>query len=285
MSDPCAAAVHAAELAVFQRKELMLKAASSSGLPGRFGSFHLGGLRASLATEPHYDFLNVVECVNNETLPALADTLDRFDAQNRPTVVATSPSPRLIARLRGDGYEPAPARPIAYMSLHAIHPNDTITEPWQIREVATRQDQIRFAALLEAGYEANNDVRSLIRAEHARPEIRAFIALRDNQPVAAAAMSVHRTGAVLGGASTLPPARGTGAQSALLLHRLRVARALGCTLATASAAPGSPSIRNLARLGFTVVERTAWRLTPPTADEAVVRRNTGEPLSGAQNVV
>ena len=204
MSDPCAAAVHAAELAVFQRKELMLKAASSSGLPGRFGSFHLGGLRASLATEPHYDFLNVVECVNNETLPALADTLDRFDAQNRPTVVATSPSPRLIARLRGDGYEPAPARPIAYMSLHAIHPNDTITEPWQIREVATRQDQIRFAALLEAGYEANNDVRSLIRAEHARPEIRAFIALRDNQPVAAAAMSVHRTGAVLGGASTLP---------------------------------------------------------------------------------
>jgi GNAT superfamily N-acetyltransferase len=66
---------------------------------------------------------------------------------------------------------------------------------------------------------------------------------------------------VLGGAATLPAARGAGAQTALLAHRLSLAGHLGAPLATATAAPGSPSIRNLAGAGFTIVERTAWRLS------------------------
>ncbi|TFD50286.1 hypothetical protein E3T55_10315 [Cryobacterium frigoriphilum] len=261
MADTDAATVHAAEAAIFDRKKLSLEAAASAGLPGRFAWIQLDGLRASVATAHQFGFLNVVEGVTDESASALPEALDRFAAPHHATVVATSPSPDLIARLRSGGFEPAATRPIAYLRLDSASLHTAIMDRWEIRQVNTGQEAILFADILDAGYAASNDVSSLIRAEHARAEVRAFIAFGDSVPLAAAAMSAHRTGAVLGGASTLSMARGAGAQSALLMHRLRVARDIGCPLAAASAAPGSPSIRNLARLGFTVVDRTAWRLT------------------------
>lgn len=56
--------VHAAELAVFDRKKLSLDAASAAGLPGRFETFRGGGLRASMATADQYGFLNTIEGLN-----------------------------------------------------------------------------------------------------------------------------------------------------------------------------------------------------------------------------
>ena len=78
-------------------------------------------------------------------------------------------------------------------------------------------------------------------------------------PVAAAAMSTHDDVAVLGGAATLPAHQRNGAQSFVLGHRLREAAAAGCTLAVATARPGSTSATNLQRAGFTLVPRSAWR--------------------------
>lgn len=250
--------VHAAEVAVFDRKKLSLDAASAAGLPGRFETFRVGGLRASMATANQYGFLNTIEGLNEQSVETLPDQLKRFPAPNQATIVATSPSQSLIDRMLGNGYELAPVRPIAYLCLNStIKPDED--DQWQIHKVSTTQDAKFFANLLDSGYAATSDVKGFIRAEHTLPEVRGFIAFRDGQPLAAAAMSLHPTGAVLGGASTLPTARGMGAQSALLKHRLRLARTLGVPLAAATAVPGGPSIRNLAKLGFTVVERTAWR--------------------------
>jgi hypothetical protein len=50
-------------------------------------------------------------------------------------------------------------------------------------------------------------------------------------------MTVHGTVAALGGASTVSDHRATGAQSALLHHRLRAAADTGCRIAVATAAP------------------------------------------------
>lgn len=259
MADIGTTALQAADLAIYERKQLALDAAASAGLAGRFDSFRLGGLRGSVATAEQFGFLNVVEGLTDESMWDLPEVLERIDAPVHPTIVATSPSDALIARLHSGGYEPAPVRPIAYLRLDATPHDATIMDQWQVREVHTRQDALLFEDVLDAGYAATDDVRSLIRAEHALPEIRGFLAFDDSQPAAAAAMSLHGNTVVLGGASTLAHARGTGAQTALLRHRLHVARTLGCSLATATAAAGSPSLRNLARLGFTVVERTAWR--------------------------
>ena len=72
----------------------------------------------------------------------------------------------------------------------------------------------------------------------------------DGRPVGCASITIRNGVATLGGMSTLPAERGRGVQSALVGHRLRVARALGCQIATTSTAPGSTSERNLIRCGF-----------------------------------
>ncbi len=254
--------VEAAEQAIFARKKLLLDAASGARRPGRFETFGIGGLRASMATSDHYEFLNTIEGVTEQTAEALSDVVERFPAPCRITVVATSPTQRLSGWLRGEGYEPAPPRPLAFLPLsHASGRAGMGATPWRIGQVFGQEETARFLEILERGYAASDQVGALIRTEHALPAILRFTASRNEIPLAAAAMSLHATGAVLGGASTLPAARRTGAQSALLACRLSHAAQLGASLATATAAPGSPSISNLTRLGFTIVERTAWRLS------------------------
>jgi STE24 endopeptidase len=58
--------------------------------------------------------------------------------------------------------------------------------------------------------------------------------------------------ALLAGASTAPPHRNLGAQSALLEARLRFAADRGCDLAMICALPGSASQRNAERRGFRI---------------------------------
>lgn len=261
MPNPLEESVEAAELAVFARKKLSLDAAADAGLPGRFVSFGIGGLRASVATGDQYDFLNTIEGITDHSAQALPDVIKKFPNPCRITFIATLPSQNLIDWFRSEGYEPAPVRPIAFRRLSADFSQARMSgRPWRIREVVTPEEMALFMELLDEGYAAPRDVGALIRTEHAHPAIRGFIASHNDQPLAAAAMSLHATGAVLGGASTLPAARGTGAQTALLAYWLRLAADLGVSLATATAAPGSPSISNLRKLGFTIVERTAWRL-------------------------
>lgn len=70
--------LEAAELAVFARKRLSLDAAADARLPGRFESFGIGGLRASMATADQYDFLNTIEGVTEQSAEALPDGEPKF---------------------------------------------------------------------------------------------------------------------------------------------------------------------------------------------------------------
>jgi GNAT superfamily N-acetyltransferase len=72
----------------------------------------------------------------------------------------------------------------------------------------------------------------------------------DGRPVGTGSLTPIRTVAWLGGASTLPEARGRGAQHALLVDRLHRAQRMGCTLAAVTAVPDGVSARNLLRVGF-----------------------------------
>jgi len=67
--------------------------------------------------------------------------------------------------------------------------------------------------------------------------------------------------ALLAGASTIPTARGRGAQAAALAARFVEARRRGCTMAMIVAEPGSTSQRNAERRGFVIAyTRTKWQL-------------------------
>ena len=118
--------VEAAELAVFARKKLSLRAAADARLPGRFESFSHDALRASMATADQYDFLNTIEGVTEQSAEALPEVIKRFPDPCRITIVATFPSQNLIDRLRGGGYEPAPVRPIAFLHL-SVSGNSKLT--------------------------------------------------------------------------------------------------------------------------------------------------------------
>lgn len=86
-----------------------------------------------------------------------------------------------------------------------------------------------------------------------------FLAFAGSKPLAAASLTIHDGVAILAGASTIPEARGRGAQSALLRARLDYAAAAGCSVALMGALPGSGSQRNAERNGFRIAyTRIKW---------------------------
>lgn len=79
-----------------------------------------------------------------------------------------------------------------------------------------------------------------------------FLAEIQGEPAGGGCLSLHDGIATMFGDATLPEWRGHGVQTSLLRARLARAAAEGCDLATAGAAPGSGSQRNMERLGFGV---------------------------------
>ncbi|MCC2333875.1 GNAT family N-acetyltransferase [Cellulomonas wangsupingiae] len=251
------------EHAVYHRSRLAFGAATAAGLPGRFEAFELGGLRALLTNSPGLGFLNSVTGANARTVAALRDVVAVFTAAGAPlpAVVGTSgdlPSAERLSDLRA---APGPVRPIAVLDPRSRDERVVPSDHLQVRP-AVGEDLATFFEVLSAGYAAPVDVDRFLVAEHSDPKVLRFMAWKEDRPVAAAAMSLHDDVAVLGGAATLPTHRSCGAQTALLHSRLAAAAAAGARGAVATAAPGSPSVRNLARNGFTVHLRRSWLLAP-----------------------
>jgi predicted GNAT family acetyltransferase len=84
-----------------------------------------------------------------------------------------------------------------------------------------RDHQIDVAIeVLLGGYEVGAEVARLIGAEHRDPRVQLLAVHGNGRLIAVAAISIHGQVAVLGGAATLPEARGRGAQAMLLRARL-----------------------------------------------------------------
>jgi hypothetical protein len=217
------------------------EAASAAGVPGRFRTWDRAGLLAVLATDPGLGHLSTVTGVTRETLPAVPGFVRAPDwAGGEPAVVAPAglPVPGLVPTgervLAVRRLEPAPAPPPAAV------------------------DEETFLRVLLTGFEATGTMAAFLAAEHRLQVMRRFLVVEAQTPVAAAGMTLHGDVAVLGAASTLRAHRGRGAQPELLRRRLVVAASEGCTLAVATARPGSASAANLARAGFRLHRRQVW---------------------------
>ncbi|HVF41570.1 MAG TPA: GNAT family N-acetyltransferase [Pyrinomonadaceae bacterium] len=104
----------------------------------------------------------------------------------------------------------------------------------------------------------------LARVGAEREDALCFLAESDGRAVATGALSVCEGVALMAGASTVPEARGRGAQLALLDARLRHAAGQGCDLAMMCALPGSASQRNAERHGFRIAyTRVKWHRARP----------------------
>lgn len=199
---------------------------------------------------------------------AALDRLERFFRDRGAPVdheVSPMADPALLALLGERGY-----RPIELTSLlfRPLGPGSEIARPGGGPITVRRIDEDeadRWAEVAAVGWGETPEVVEFVRGigrVAARAEgNHCFLAVLDGRPVAAASLSVRDGVALLAGASTIPEARGRGAQLALLGERLRFAADRGCDLAMMGAAPGSPSQRNAERQGFRIAyTRIKWRL-------------------------
>jgi ribosomal protein S18 acetylase RimI-like enzyme len=119
------------------------------------------------------------------------------------------------------------------------------------------EDGDTFSRIVAEAFSFPPTVQSLVGCPVGRPEWRHYLAYEGREPIAAAAMFVAGESAWFGFAGTAAEWRGRGAQTALVLRRLKDAAAEGCrwvSVETAEQTPEreAPSFRNLRRLGFEV---------------------------------
>ena len=251
---PDAATVGQAEAALYRRLEVACAAARSAGVAGRFRAFTHRGLHAVMASDPALGFLCTISGVTGDLTSAAVELLAAWNEPG-PTVLAASDlDPGAEAQLCAAGMVRAAPRLLALRPLDRAAASPAATDP----DLLDAVDAESFVAVLLAGYQADGVVAAFIGAEHRDPTVRRCLLVDGATPVAAGAMTVHGDVAVLGGASTLPSHRGQGAQTRLLRHRLRTAADVGCTMAVATARPGSVSAANLERAGFQLHLRAAW---------------------------
>jgi len=149
--------------------------------------------------------------------------------------------------------EPPGARPTAPgLTVRQIDPGDP-------------RDRSAWIETAVTGWSEDPAVASFIRetAEmtSANDAMLHFVVEREGEPIATGSLGLHAGVALLAGASTIPAARGLGAQNLILSARLAEARRQGCELAMMVTAPGATSQRNAERRGFRVAyTRTKWRL-------------------------
>lgn len=270
--------VTAAERALHDRRALALRAAIEAGLPGRYEAFEADGLLVTLASPPELPFLRIVQGVTSASLDRLDEVLARCGDEAMPAVTVLADRVAALAdALMSRGFAPAGEAPLLVARLPApgagVGRHDRDTDAVTIVETGDDPASVeRFVEVLAAGYAssghggdaspASDGALAFLQHEHRRLVLRRYLATTDARPVAAAATSLHSSPdgaiAVLGGASTVPEARRTGVQAALLRRRLVDAARDGCWLAASTAAPDSVSLRNLERAGMTHVRRQLW---------------------------
>jgi GNAT superfamily N-acetyltransferase len=196
--------------------------------------------------------------------PELKELESFFEVRGASVHHEVSPfvSQQLLSLLTGRDYRPVE------MSSVLIRPtllNDSGASHLRVREMGDDERGI-WARTAGEGWSSESPelaafVESFGQVITRADGVHCFIAELEGRPVAAAAMTLHGSVALLAGASTVPDARRQGAQRALLEHRLRHATDRGADLAMIVTAPGSGSQRNAERQGFRVAyTRTKWKL-------------------------
>lgn len=120
----------------------------------------------------------------------------------------------------------------------------------------------RFMELVGGQLGVPERVRGGIASTIGHPGWHYYFAVHEEKPVAGAAMYISGDGAWLGLAGTVPWFRNQGAQTALLVQRMRDAKAAGCrwvSAETMAEAEGqNQSLKNMNRLGLPELYRRPW---------------------------
>jgi GNAT superfamily N-acetyltransferase len=205
--------------------------------------------------------LGVLEPVTASTL----DVLEEFFISRGSDVfheVSPLADPTALSLLPERGYRPCEFTSILFQPL----PSSSVVAPPGATVVARQarpEEYETWARTAVAGWSEFGWLREFMSSFTAiagdTQDSYRFLAVEGDAPIAPGSLAVHGPVGLLAGASTIPEARGRGAQRALLATRLEFAASLGCTLAMMGAAPGSRSQRNAERSGFRIAyTRIKW---------------------------
>ena len=124
-------------------------------------------------------------------------------------------------------------------------------------ETVDRAHAPLFAEVVCAGFGMDEALTLPVQAVVGTPGWHCYLAYDGDRPIASATLVADGRVGWMGFATTLPEARGKGAQSSLIARRILDARALGCEILGVetdeqSPAREAPSYRNILRAGFEV---------------------------------
>jgi GNAT superfamily N-acetyltransferase len=152
-------------------------------------------------------------------------------------------------------YVPLELSSVLFLDLTHMPAPPALSSDLAIR-VASAAEREAYAAAVAEGW--GMDLGSVM---FSAKEYVGFIVEKAGRTIATGGLIIHDRVALLAGASTIPDARGQGAQRAVLAARLKYAADLGCDLAMMVTEPGGESQRNAERNGFRIAyTRTKWRL-------------------------
>ncbi len=222
-----------------------------------------GGVAAAMGPGRYVN--RAVGAVFGDAEPAaLLDAMEAFyEEAGLPASLEVSPwaSQPLVAALSERGYVVEWFRNVYAHSLRSLPPRGRL----EIEEVGDELEA-DWAAILGAGAAPGSAERRISdefrAAAHRITGALNLVAMLDGKAIGTGSLTPVSTVAWLGGAATLPEARGRGAQHALLVERLHRARRMGCTLAAATAVPDGVSARNLTRVGFQLLYTQAVMTLP-----------------------
>lgn len=166
-----------------------------------------------------------------------------------------------IALLVERGYTPIE---LSTVLVQPIPDREVGASALRVRVIDPAADGERWIDTSITGWSADPTIAAFIRtiaAANIKNESMTHYIVEDaGAPIATGSLGVQHGVALLAGASTIPEARGRGAQALLLAQRLADARARGCTVAMMTTEVGSTSQRNAERNGFRVAyTRTKWQ--------------------------
>ncbi|MEJ7602149.1 MAG: GNAT family N-acetyltransferase [Kofleriaceae bacterium] len=185
-----------------------------------------------------------------------------FEQRGAPVMHEVSPLAGVAtyAMLAERGYRPHELSTVLVLQLHD---HEAPTSSLKVR-VVTPADRPVFVETAIGGWASDATygevIRKLTEIASQNTSMLHFLVEQDGEPIASGSLGIHEGVALFAGASTIPRARGLGAQSLLLAARYAEARRRGCELAMMVCDPGSTSQRNAERRGFRVAyTRTKWR--------------------------
>jgi len=199
-------------------------------------------------------------------MPAHLDEIERFFREHgAPVFHEVSPlaDPSVLALLNDRLYRPIELTSVMSRRISPDMRARMDRSPRIRVRVINPDEHVMWARTAAEGWSETPELAdftlSLAETSAKRHNAVSFIAEIEDQPIAAAALSLDGGVALLAGASTVPAGRKQGAQLALLEGRLQYAASHGCDLAMMCAQPGSASQRNAERQGFRIAyTRIKW---------------------------